>query len=214
MKFKNKITLLALLLALFCINDLITSKLFSIRKSYLKRKSTKYGSKSLLDFFTNKVDIFPGYYVYDFDNEGKFVAINKGNPEPIRDDEKHRELGRGGFGRVAIVSGPIEETETLKEIIRGSFAKVQTVKRTAGFGNQFIVKLNDVNENSVRNGDAKKTIEKSISLIAEQKREGKSEYVMKYYAAKTYNCFKYYQCAALLLEKINGEELFKLISEE
>lgn len=192
MKLTNKVTLLALILVSTLVNVLITSKSIVGNKLYLKKlskkKSTKYTTQTRLDFFTQETDKFPGKYVYNFGEAGTFEAINSGNPIPIKDTDQHSELGRGSFGRIAIVKG--------KD------------------GKEYIVKLMDVNKNEVFAGNARKTIQKSIAIMEDQDKGGKSEYIMKYHAAKTYKCLGYHECAALLLEKIEGKELWSFMEKK
>ena len=73
----------------------------------------------------------------------------------------------------------------------------------------------DFNKDFISDGGADLTVAKSSILIKEQNEKGRSDYVMKYYGAKTYKCFGgKYNCPALLLEKINGEELWNFITKK
>lgn len=181
--------LLFLMLSSLFTEVLISSRSFKKLKKLRTNRSSKYGTEARLDFFTQERNKFQGKYVYDFGEAGVFEAINKGNPTPISDRDQHKELGRGGFGRVALAKG--------KD------------------GKEYIIKLMDVNEQDVATGGGDKTVAKSSILIKEQKQNGQTEYVMKYYAAKTYNCLKRgFKCAALLLEKIDGEELWSFLEKK
>ncbi len=186
-----KICILFLFHALMTVNVVISSKKSEKRKA---KRLSKYGTESRLDFFTQNYDLFKGRYVYDFGKYGKYDALNRGNPTPIKinDRENHVELGKGGFGRVALVS---------KE----------------GTGEEFIVKLLDVKRQNQKADAGAKTVAKSSILIKEQNDKGTSDYIMKYFAARTYECKvkgKKYNCAALLLEKVNGEELWSFLERK
>lgn len=197
MKLINKLSTLALILiSIHFLQVLVARKTSSGYKSHLKRiqkgKSSRYLSNSRLDFFTGLDDEknFKGKYVYNFDDAGQFEALNPGSPIPIKSTDKHKKLAEGGFGRVHIVK-----------------AENQT---------EYIVKLLDLKKNEAMFGEAEKTIKKFNTIKKEQRPEygGPSEYVMKYYAAKSFPCFEKYKCAALLLEKIEGEELYKFLTEK